>query len=359
MRSARILGGLVLGLTLTGTLAAQQTPAAPQRVQQRIMLPEVDVRSGPSLDLYATAKLKQNEPVVVLGPSNRDPKWLRIEPPQGSFSWVNARDVKRMGPYAVVQDHDDVPVLAGSTVVDKKPSVVAAKLKRGNTLVVIGDMKDGNTTYLAVQPTEQEVRYIPADSIKGSDSIPLPAKGGSAAPAAGVAQAAASDAHALILQANSAYQSRDYVTASRLYNAAIALPTSSYAEKAYCYNQLAQLAQPTQPATVAAQQTSQTKAMSPSAPPAPSPLATLSPGLQWSAWGRLRKTAIQKDGKPVYVLEDGRGQPLLYAVAYPNMTLDPHVGKMMTMYGNVDYWSNQYLRTNYMTVSQIALMPTR
>jgi hypothetical protein len=353
MRSVWILGGLGMLLTLPAVAPSQQPPAEPQRIQQRIMLPEVDVRSGPSLGYYATAKLRQNEPVVVVGKDNHDPNWLKIEPPHGSFSWVNGRDVQRMGPTAVVQSND-VTLLAGSSVVDQKPTVESAKLKRGTILVVIGEMKDKDTTYLAVQPVPEEVRYIPAEAVKGSDSIPLASK--SAAPAAGAAPtAAASEAHHLILQADSAYRSRDYVTASRLYNAAATLPTSTYQEKAYCYTQLAQLAQP---ATVPAQPTSQTRALSPSTPPA-APPAMLTPGLQWSPWGRLRKTAIQKDGKPVYVLEDARGQPLLYAVAYPNMTLDPHVGKMMTMYGNVDYWNDQYLRTNYMIVSQIALMPKR
>lgn len=360
-------GMLLVGLSGLWWVSGAAAQTAPQRVQQRIMVAEVEVRSGPSLSYYPTSKLRQNEPVVVLGPASQDPRWLRIEPPRGSFSWIEERYVRREGIYAYVTEGEEVPVLVGSALVDKKPTVEGAKVKKGTLLVVVGEpLSDGTSRWLPIQPTEHEVRYLPAEAVAGSETIPLPPRGAPANPAASggsVAQASpASEVRALIQQADSAYRARDYATASRLYEAAARAPQSSYADKAYCYTQLAQLSQ--QPVSAARPAATATQALSPTATSSfssgssgSSSAANPATAGQWSPWGRLRKTAIAKEGRPVYVLEDAHGHPLIYAVAYPGMTLDPHVGKFLTLYGSVEYWSDQYMRTNLMTVSQVAIQP--
>jgi hypothetical protein len=360
MRSALVLGG-ILGVLAWGPGArAQQTPAAPQRTQRTITVPEADVRSGPSTSssYYATTKLHRNDTVIVVGQDPRNAEWLAIEPPPGSFSWIDARYVDRKGSnYAFVKDGENPPVLIGSSLVNQKPTVqAAAKLKPGTTLVVIGEpMKDGGNTYLPIQPAPQEVRYIPASAVQGSLSVPLPADGAGAGPAAA---AAATGAALTIQQADAAYRARDFASAKRLYEQAVQA-SSDYSQKAYCFNQLDAITKMPAQQWNNVQSTAKTTSLSPAGPPPGDPLAKLSPGWQWSTWGSLRKAPFQKDGRPVYSLDDSKGQVLMYATAPPGMTLDPYVGRMMTLYGNVSYWNESATRAYGMTVSQVALLPPR
>jgi hypothetical protein len=357
MRRALVLGGILGVLAWAPGARAQQPPASSTPTQQVIMVNEVEVRAGASLKYYATAKLRRGDPVVVVGPAASDPTWLAIKPPAGSYSWVELSNVERQGSRFATIEKDGASVLVGSSVVERKPDMEGAKLKRGTILVILPGgqvLKDGNTSYLPVEPALQEVRYIPAEAVRGSTATAVAAD----SPPRQAALPAATGAKALIQQADELYSKRDYANAGRLYEQAGQLSTADYSDKAYCYKQLAQLAQAGQHWPGAQGAAAQTTALSPGTgrPPA-APLASLSPGWQWSQWGSLRKTTIQKDGRAVYVLEDGRHQPLLYAIAYPGMTLDTHVGKMMTMYGNVEYWGDQALRQNVMTVSQVALLP--
>ena len=78
---------------------------------------------------------------------------------------------------------------------------------------------------------------------------------------------------------------------------------------------------------------------------------------QWTAWGTLKKTAMQKDGQPVFRLEDAHGAPLGYAVAAPGYTLETYVGQVCCLYGSQAYRSDDVLRGHVTVVSQIALQP--
>src|SRR5262245_64720028 len=58
---------------------------------QVISVPEVEVRSWPSMQAYATSKLHSGDRVRVI--DTKTEGWLGIKPPPRSFSWVNARHV--------------------------------------------------------------------------------------------------------------------------------------------------------------------------------------------------------------------------------------------------------------------------
>src|SRR5262249_14354547 len=89
-------------------------------------------------------------------------------------------------------------------------------------------------------------------------------------------------------------------------------------------------------------------------PPGSNPLPPGSPP-QWSVWGVLRKTAFKKNGQDMYVLENRQGQPLLYVASQPGFSLATHVGQTVSLYGGLSYWSDEYMRTYYMTATHIAL----
>ena len=85
MNSVRWLSGFAVAILVAPALGAE-----PQL--KTIMLPEVEVRSGPSDQYYATCKLHYGDPVDVLGIDNKN--WLKITPPIDSFDWVNVADIE-------------------------------------------------------------------------------------------------------------------------------------------------------------------------------------------------------------------------------------------------------------------------
>src|SRR5258708_5309960 len=111
---------LTASLSLAQTAQAQTLPA-----EMVVTLPQVEVRSGPTTKYQATSVLKQGDRVLVLRQSKDQPGWLAIQPPAGSFSWINAKYVKLVNPRTGYVDIDDAPapVLPGSAVVNKAPDV--------------------------------------------------------------------------------------------------------------------------------------------------------------------------------------------------------------------------------------------
>src|SRR5262245_39036368 len=106
MQRVWTLTGIALLLGLCGSALADPVPYS-----ARITIPEVEVRSGPSLKYYATSRLRQGAPVRVVAVQG---EWLAIEPPApDSFDWIHTRFIEQQGIYAWVRG-DDVPVLIGS-----------------------------------------------------------------------------------------------------------------------------------------------------------------------------------------------------------------------------------------------------
>jgi hypothetical protein len=77
---------------------------------------------------------------------------------------------------------------------------------------------------------------------------------------------------------------------------------------------------------------------------------------QWSVYGQLRRTAFQKDGQPMYVLENKQGQALLYITTLPGFTLSPYVGKTLSIYGSINR-SDDYKSRFYMTATSVSVLP--
>ena len=108
-------------LWMSGAVQAQTLPA-----EMAIIVPEVEVRSGPTKEYFPTSKLRQGERVQVLRESKDQPGWLAIKPPPGSFSWINAKYVKQVDQRTGYVEGDGgqaVPVLPGSSVINKAPNV--------------------------------------------------------------------------------------------------------------------------------------------------------------------------------------------------------------------------------------------
>src|SRR5438045_788902 len=87
MRHARAAGALWLVLVLYNPVSAGVAPD--YRV---VNVDQAEVRARPSsvdAQVYVTNRLRRGTPVKVFG--EEEGGWLKIAPPEGSFSWINTR----------------------------------------------------------------------------------------------------------------------------------------------------------------------------------------------------------------------------------------------------------------------------
>jgi hypothetical protein len=157
-----MLLGTALVLALTGPASAQ---TAPTRAVVQTDGAEVRCRPGAEAAVYVTQKLRRGDTVQVVEKVAND--WLKIEPPQGSFSWVNSRAVRPAGTqpnvWVVLSNDAQVPVLVGSPFKPGKPDVIGTSLARGAQVVVIGaHWPSGDGDWLPIAPPPGEYRYIRA-----------------------------------------------------------------------------------------------------------------------------------------------------------------------------------------------------
>lgn len=305
------------GLLAATLQAPAQTPTYP--CEAAILQPEVDVRSGPSKQFMVTSKLKQNDKVLVLRESKEQPGWLEIMPPQGSFSWINAKDVQQAGtpPQAFVNGDPSHPVsiYAGSRIEDRPPDRESMKLTQGTIVALVNrPLKVGNDTWLPIQPHPNEVRYIPADAVRPSTVV-----------STNVSQPnwnlmpSGYTTNSVLADAEKARFSGDLATARQKYML-VAQTSPDPSQKQYALNILATM--PAQPGGTPAQPASRT-VMSPANPTTPSGNLTMQSPPAWSAYGRLRDLKMNTDnGQPLYVLEDNQGKTIVYVTTNSGKSLD-------------------------------------
>jgi hypothetical protein len=163
MRCERMIAG---GLWLLGVTAA----AGQALPYDTTTISEVEVRSGPSPVYYATGKLKAGTPVRVV--AEKEGGWLAIEPPAGSFSWINGRLLGELTGRTAVVFAPEAPVLAGSSLLDRQPDVVAAKLPRGSQVVILGEpriLPDGSKWW-PIMP-QKEFRYLRKEAVAAKTAV--------------------------------------------------------------------------------------------------------------------------------------------------------------------------------------------
>jgi uncharacterized protein YraI len=126
---------------------------------------DVYVRSGPGKNYYPTEKLVRGSEVEVY---RHDPGgWFAIRPPQGSFAWVLAADLRmlpdRQGVAEVAKDHS--LAFVGSRFSDVR-DVRQVKLDRGEQVEVLGEKRfvaDGSSkaeTWYRISPPAGEFRWV-------------------------------------------------------------------------------------------------------------------------------------------------------------------------------------------------------
>jgi hypothetical protein len=381
MRTTQWLGGL-FGLLALAWPAQAQPAASPATVSAA----DVAVRSGPNEKFYATCRLKQGQTVEVvpLPPEKQQPGWLAIKPPQGSFSWISARFVKKLNDQGgVVLGDVPVSVLMGSQETNDPPTVKAAEVKPGTQVAILGKAEYTDGIWLPIQPTLDEVRYIPASAVNlpgAAAAVVARSQAGAATPPGGQPQAppaAGASTLALIAQAEQAQRAGRIEDAKALYRQAADKETD-YQTRILCLNRLENLknsgagttALPGHPnggivshnvdgdshlLVSSSGGTGNTTAHYPAANAA-GPATPVGPQ-QWSSWGVLHRANFQLDGQNLYRLENAKGEVLLYAVPRPGFSLEEYVGRTLSLYGPISYRGDDSRRVHFITAIHVAFPP--
>jgi hypothetical protein len=132
-----------------------------------VTAPQIEIRGGPSEECYLTSRVKQGDRLTALHAVPISPNWIAIKPPPGSFSWVEAKAIKRApdGKTGMVVV-ERAPVWIGSSFHAKQPDLSQGTLKRGQMVEIIGReklAKDGE--FVPILPPAFEVRYVPASAV--------------------------------------------------------------------------------------------------------------------------------------------------------------------------------------------------
>ena len=156
--------------TLTAQFAAAQIKSFPY--DAKVVVDEVFVRSGAGDSYYPTQKLPRETVVTV---HRHDPGgWYMIDPPQGSFSWIPERFVKRMNDTEGEVAEESVIAFVGSEFGDEA-SVFQRRLKTGEKISIMGQRQivtsSGPQSMLQIAPPTRERRWIP-----GSALVPIDAE---------------------------------------------------------------------------------------------------------------------------------------------------------------------------------------
>jgi hypothetical protein len=255
-----------------------------------------------------------------------------------------------------------LPVKPASNVSAQEPNVESTKLAIGTQVVILGPEKTGgDSIWICIESPAGDVRYIPESAVGKNESAPAgnPTVAGTTTgyivPPGGD-QSALAKGDELLLQAQQMYQQ--------------AMSTADPNQKRVAQYKLQWLQQmQVPPASVPPSGFSTSTgsvgppnvAIGASKPGAPSTggntamytTTTQTAPAQWTKWGTLRRTAFQQDGQAMYRLEDDRGSPLGYALAAPGLTLEPYIGRLVTLYGPTAYRSDGALRADYTIVSYL------
>jgi uncharacterized protein YgiM (DUF1202 family) len=174
------------------TLAASLSlliPAAAAFAQDAVQTPQVEnskyqfegavnagavfVRSGPGEGYYATQKLDKGATITVVGIKF---DWLKIVPPEGSYSYVGSVFIDRSGDGSVGRvNRNDVNVRAGS-LLNAMKTTVQTRLNAGDEVQIIGKEDE----YLKIKPPEGSYLYVnkqfvdPVRAIAGDTNAPAP-----------------------------------------------------------------------------------------------------------------------------------------------------------------------------------------
>ena len=158
----------LLVVSMSPGSAAAQTPNFPW--DAIVDADDVEVRSGPSEQYYATSRLSRGSRVRV---HREDPGgWYMIAPPDDSFSLIAAQYVRKIAPNRGDLIEDLVAVYVGSNL-NEENNVFQRRLSRGDEVVILGQTRvftdRGPERMYKIRCPKREWRWIPGRYVIDAD----------------------------------------------------------------------------------------------------------------------------------------------------------------------------------------------
>ncbi len=165
MRSISLLI-LIFCIAATGWSAERKFP-----YEAAVEVAEEFVRSGGGQNFYPTSKVRRGDKVTV---HRHDAGgWAMISPPPGSFSWIEARYVKRQQGNVGALTASNVIARVGSEFNDDH-SFYQVELSKGQTVEILGEknLEDerGTVAVLKIKPPANEFRWIPGRALRSAEA---------------------------------------------------------------------------------------------------------------------------------------------------------------------------------------------
>ncbi|MFO0426467.1 MAG: SH3 domain-containing protein [Planctomyces sp.] len=160
----RVNVGLLMFILLSSSAFSAENGSFPY--QARVVVEELFVRSGSGESWHPTQKLTEGTMVTV---RRHDPGgWYQIAPPEGSFSWVPVRFVKRLSEREGEISENNVVAFVGSDFGDDL-SVWQRSLPAGEKVTIIGEQEieslSGRQKMFKILPPKLEWRWIPGSGV--------------------------------------------------------------------------------------------------------------------------------------------------------------------------------------------------
>jgi hypothetical protein len=347
------------------TILIQSCPAFAQNGagDQVITVPEVEVRSGPSMQLCATSKLHSGDRVRVK--DTKTAGWLGIVPPPGSYSWINARYVSRdNNSFTATVVVPSADVLIGSQLVKEMPNQRGVSLPQGTILKLLTDQRsDGrfdvmpatgsDGVYYAIAPViDWELRWIPASAVQPAS----PATSSSASPINASSTSPGTGDAALLVRAERSVAGGNIADALASYSQ-LAQQTSDPNVKAWASERYQSL-QYHQTASANVQSNySQNGAgwNNPAVAATTTSNVNVRPDYRHTGPGTLSRSYLTVAGGKLWALEpDDSRQQRIYVKAGPSINLEDYVNRHVDVYGTLTY--DGELRNQYLTASKVEML---
>ncbi|MCH8840684.1 MAG: SH3 domain-containing protein [Planctomycetes bacterium] len=147
--------GVLVGLLFISNASAQE----PFPYVAYVVHADSYVRSGPGQRYYPTQQLPQGFAVEVY--RHDGDGWCAIRPPEGSFCWVAAHEVRLVEPYVAEVIAERTVTRVGSMLSPTR-SAVQVLLERGERMAVVTGSPSDDRNWLRVAPPAGEFRWIAA-----------------------------------------------------------------------------------------------------------------------------------------------------------------------------------------------------
>ena len=352
-----------LHLMIVVLACAAQAHAQVGKYTASVVLPEIQLRAGPSWQYPPTMILKKGEQVII---HHEDGTWVAVVPPPGSRSWINHRFLGEFDPNATGKQNatvlaDHVEVRLGQDKGGPVP-VTQIKLPRGSIVEILGGKtREENTFWYPITPPEGEYRWVPKEAI-GSPSplVPPPAfaqrlrtTNTNTAMLTTNTKKGATINHPGWVKAEEAERAGDYSGAIRIYTSILNELRQKNPDpeaQLICYKRITKcedrLRLDADPPTVPQKDRPLPASLLP--PPGgerasesndrfrPQQADSAKPsGPRWSGAGNLRRAGFTIDSKQAYALESATGVVMYYVIASGGLGLEPYVNHQVNLYGAV------------------------